>query len=105
MNNIKDLMTKIENEGYSELNAMSRVSQDILLKAIKNAGIDNRDTLNKYLKILIFENTKYTDIEKIHERLEGTFNDKRFVESINKSDKNWTHKHVDEVFENILRVL
>ena len=45
MESIKELIIKLENDGYSELNAMSRVSQDILLKAIKDSGIENNITI------------------------------------------------------------
>ena len=45
MESIKELIIKLENDGYSELNAISRVSQDILLKAIKDSGIENNVTI------------------------------------------------------------
>lgn len=45
MKNIQELVNKIEKEGYSELNAMSRISQDILLKAIKDSGIEDNVTV------------------------------------------------------------
>lgn len=45
MNSIRELIEKLENEGYSELNAQARISQDILLKAIKSADIVNNVTI------------------------------------------------------------
>ena len=65
----------------------------------------DKNKLEKYKKILIYDNTKYNDTDRVHARLKSIFENKKFVNSLDKSDKNWTGKEIDIVVKNILNSL
>ena len=64
-------------------------------------NVDN-NKLEKYKNILIYKATKYTNPSSVLERLKSIFDNKKFVNNLKKSDKNWTGEDINIVFENIL---
>ena len=64
------------------------------------------DRLKKYIELLIInnENSRYKTIQDIRNRLEHILNDKKYIEEINRSNKNWSNKDINEVVVNIIKL-
>ena len=62
--------------------------------------------LKKYIELLIINSyeSRYNTIQDIRDRLTYIFNNKKYIEEINKSNKNWSNKKIDDVIRNILKM-
>ena len=52
--------------------------------------------------MIIYKTTKYTNANSVFERLKSIFKNRKFINNLKKSDKNWTGKEINIVIENIL---
>lgn len=68
----------------------------------------DKEKLQKFIKTLIFDKTKYKDMKSINERLLGIFSNEQFIKRLENSGKNWIKKgtkEIKEIKEHILKFL
>lgn len=61
----------------------------------------DKEKLQKFIKTLIFDKTKYKDMKSINERLSDIFSNEQFIKRLEKSGKNWIRKETKEIKEHI----
>ena len=93
---------RIKQEGYNEANAEAKLCQDIVLKAISESGMGRNCTIKGgvVMRSLSKNARRATqDLEDVVKRVERVFDNEKYAQMIEKSDKNWIELPIDAVLK------